>query len=99
MQKDGQDLGIGNKIMIPSSTFYLVSDSAHIFFALSAMLLGNKFSINSWWVYAAILIVFAIKEAFIDPKTETIIVTGSGLRDWLGYLLGATIGLFLCIYW
>lgn len=82
--------------MIPNKTFYLVSDSAHFFFALSVLLLsGSKIS---WVLFFSLVLFAAAKEAIWDVIFEKPEVRGSGLRDFLGYLLGAITGAVILYY-
>jgi len=80
--------------MIDKKEFYLVSDSAHFFFAITAMTVPSLLGLRNPYISLLVILVFAaIKEAVIDPLMEAPEFRGSGLRDFAGYLIGSIVGL------
>jgi len=84
--------------MITDSEFYQISDRAHFLGASSAVLLPLALGFQPRWAFivAGLMVLFAaVKEFYWDVHYETPEVAGSGLRDFLGYVLGAGTALAL----
>lgn len=80
--------------MIDNEKFYKVSDYSHCCFSIAvlytALLFGN---VMRGIVISTALVFFAIfKEFYWDIYFETKDEAGSGLRDFVGYLAGLSIG-------
>ncbi len=78
--------------MIPLDTFKQVCDNAHFLGGACLVLLSQVFGLG-WLFGFVVTILWATgKEAWWDPIYETDEVAGGlsgGIRDWLGYVLGA----------
>lgn len=80
--------------MIDPRTFYIVSASAHFFFATTVMFLCAFLGAHQPWVpYFGLLTFAAVKEGIIDPFTETPVVRWNGWLDFALYFAGGTAAL------
>lgn len=82
--------------MVNPEDYYWLADKAHFCFSLSIVVGQMALGVTNPYPAVGLILIFAsVKEAYIDPITETPVVAGSGVRDFLGYAAGAAAGLLL----
>jgi hypothetical protein len=86
---------------VPVKDFNVVSQLGHFaggvaVVAISTVMVPTRYRLTAaLYAFVAVLVLIGIKEAFIDPRTESVIVAGSGLEDWALWMLGAIVALAL----
>jgi hypothetical protein len=81
---------------VPFKDFDIVSQLGHFaggiaVISLGTLVCGPK---SMWFWFVLVVAGIGIKEAFIDPITESKIVQGSGLLDWASWVGGASVAVF-----
>lgn len=76
---------------IPASTANQWAQYAHFFSAYSVVFtFGHFWGWKGLLVGGAVILLWAtVKEWYLDPRHESVVVQGSGLLDWGMYLAGA----------
>jgi hypothetical protein len=76
-------------------TFDTVSQIAHVLGGCFLVEHIGRWSGHTELAYISVLALAALKEGYIDPKYEDVATRGSGLRDYVFWVLGAVIGALL----
>jgi hypothetical protein len=53
---------------------------------------------HTYYAALAVLAAATVKEAIVDPLTETVALQGSGFEDWAFWCLGIAVGLIALIH-
>lgn len=93
---------------VPIATFNEVAQLGHfaggaaVVFGVTLLVIVHKDPVilalatkALWIAFVALLVAVGVKEAFIDPRTESKIVAGSGLEDWALWMIGASFATLL----
>lgn len=86
--------------MVPAEMFYKICDRAHALFA-STVVLGFNFKYGlrgAIWSAITVAAWAILKEGIFDNLFETRAVRGSGIRDAVGYFLGASLAMALIYF-
>lgn len=79
-----------------------LANVGHFLAGLAAVLIASQFT-GQWWILGVVSAVVAVgigvKEAFVDPATETGEGLASGAVDWAGWMIGQAVAWGLVVAW